>query len=55
MQEVWAKEMDKAYRVWMEDLRAKTYIDRRGYFADAAKLGDVTFPGAEDPTPSALP
>lgn len=27
------------YREWMEDMRSNTYIERRGYFADAAKLG----------------
>ena len=28
------------YRVWLEQLRADTYIDRRGFFADAGmRLG----------------
>jgi hypothetical protein len=26
------------YREWMEDLRKRTFIARRGYFADAARL-----------------
>ena len=54
MEEVWGRKMEAAYRVWMEDLRAKTYIDRRGYFADAAQLGDVTFPSA-NPAPTETP
>lgn len=27
------------YREWMEEMRSRTYIERRGYFADASKLG----------------
>ena len=27
------------YREWMEDMRSRTYIERRGYFADASNLG----------------
>jgi peptidyl-prolyl cis-trans isomerase SurA len=27
------------YRTWMNQLRENTYIERRGYFADAARLG----------------
>ncbi len=39
-QEVWQREMEKNYRVWLEQLRADTYIDRRGFFADAGvRLG----------------
>ena len=38
-QELWQRQMDEAYRSWIEELRAETYIDRRGYFADAAVLG----------------
>jgi peptidyl-prolyl cis-trans isomerase SurA len=34
-QEVWQREMEKQYRDWLEELRADTYIDRRGFFADA--------------------
>jgi peptidyl-prolyl cis-trans isomerase SurA len=54
-EEVWSREMDKAYRVWMEELRGRTYIDRRGYFADAANLGDTTFPIAAPPTEPEAP
>jgi peptidyl-prolyl cis-trans isomerase SurA len=52
-EELWAREMEKAYRVWMEELRGRTYIDRRGYFADAAQLGDTTFPLAAPDAPEA--
>ena len=40
-QEVWERPMENGYREWMEELRSQTYIDRRGYFADAARFGDV--------------
>ena len=52
-QELWGKEMDKAYRKWMEGLREKTYIDRRGYFAEAAQFGEPTFPVAPPDEPPA--
>ena len=38
-QELWEQKMATAYREWIETLRSQTYIDRRGYFADAANLG----------------
>jgi parvulin-like peptidyl-prolyl isomerase len=38
--------MESEFVVWMEELRERTYIQRYGYFADAAKL-DTT---AADPT-----
>ena len=37
-QEVWQREMEKHYREWLEELRADTYIDRRGFFADGGAL-----------------
>jgi len=40
-QEVWEHSMENGYREWMEELRSQTYIDRRGYFAEAARFGDV--------------
>jgi peptidyl-prolyl cis-trans isomerase SurA len=46
MQEAYEAELSKAYREWMEQLREQTYIERRGYFADAARFGEPTFPGA---------
>lgn len=39
-QEVWQREMEKKYREWLELLREDTYIERRGYFAEAgARIG----------------
>jgi hypothetical protein len=35
----------------MEELRERTYIDRRGYFADAAQFSQPSFPGAQPATP----
>ncbi|MDH3519820.1 MAG: SurA N-terminal domain-containing protein [Myxococcales bacterium] len=43
-QELWEQRLETAYREWIEELRGKTYIDRRGYFADAARFGQSTFP-----------
>ncbi len=37
--EIWERKLEREYREWMEELRAKSYIDRRGYFAEAARLG----------------
>lgn len=51
-QEVWEREIDAGYREWIEDLRSKTYIDRRGYFADAAQFGVTTFGTREAPESS---
>lgn len=38
-QELWEQKMASAYRDWIETLRAQTYIERRGYFANAVRLG----------------
>jgi len=38
-QELWEEKMASSYRNWIETLRAQTYIERRGYFANAARLG----------------
>lgn len=35
-QEVFQREMDKAYSEWLETLREGTYIERKGHFAEAA-------------------
>jgi hypothetical protein len=35
-QEVHQRKVMEKYREWMEDLRKRTYIERRGYFAQAA-------------------
>ena len=37
-QEVLDRHMAEKYREWMEDLRKQTYIERRGYFAEAVRL-----------------
>ena len=47
-EEVFERHLAREYAQWMEDLRAKTYIERRGYFADAAELGPSDFPGIGD-------
>lgn len=47
-EELWSRKMEEAYRKWMEELRADTYIERRGYFADAARFGRSSFPVEPD-------
>jgi peptidyl-prolyl cis-trans isomerase SurA len=47
-EEVFERHLSREYAQWMEDLRARTYIERRGYFADAAELGPADFPGIGD-------
>jgi peptidyl-prolyl cis-trans isomerase SurA len=42
--EVWDRKLDREYRAWIEELREHSYIERRGYFADAARFGQKTFP-----------
>jgi peptidyl-prolyl cis-trans isomerase SurA len=37
--EIYEQHLDEAFRDWMEDLRARTFIERKGHFADAAMLG----------------
>jgi peptidyl-prolyl cis-trans isomerase SurA len=44
-EELWSLKMEDAYREWVEELRERTYIDRRGYFADAAQF-TPSFPGS---------
>jgi peptidyl-prolyl cis-trans isomerase SurA len=38
-QRLWEQKIEVAYREWIEKLREQTYIDRRGYFAGAARFG----------------
>ena len=38
-QQVYEEKLAEAYRAWMDQLRKTSYIERRGYFADAAQLG----------------
>jgi len=37
--EVYEQHIEKEFRRWMEELRAQTFIERKGHFADAAMLG----------------
>ena len=45
--EVWERKLEHEYRTWLEELRGHAYIERRGYFADAARLDQQTFPVQE--------
>jgi peptidyl-prolyl cis-trans isomerase SurA len=36
--ELWERKLEYEYRTWIEELRGHSYIERHGYFADAAKL-----------------
>jgi peptidyl-prolyl cis-trans isomerase SurA len=47
-EEVFERRLALEYSQWMDELREKTYIERRGYFADAAQLGSSEFPGMGD-------
>ena len=38
--ELFDRKLAEEYRTWMEELRADSFIERRGYFADAAQLRD---------------
>jgi peptidyl-prolyl cis-trans isomerase SurA len=46
-QEVYETHIDKEFRVWMEEVRAQTFIERKGHFAEAATLGSQS--GYADP------
>ena len=46
--EVSQQKLKKAFREWMEELRSKTYIERKGHFADAAMLGSQSGFAEED-------
>jgi hypothetical protein len=37
--EIWEHKLEQEYRTWIEELRGHSYIERHGYFADAARLG----------------
>ena len=39
MRELWERKLDHEYRSWIEELRKHSYIERHGYFAEAASLG----------------
>ncbi len=46
-QKAFEEKVSVEYRTWMNQLRANTYIERRGYFADAATLGASSLGGKE--------
>jgi peptidyl-prolyl cis-trans isomerase SurA len=51
--EAYERELSTEYRKWMDELRERTFIERRGYFAEAAKLtGVAAAPGAATKSPS---
>ncbi len=37
-QEIFQRKLMEEYRTWMEQIRDQTFIERRGYFADAARF-----------------
>ena len=37
-QQIFQERLNEEYHAWMEKLRENTYIERRGYFANAAQL-----------------
>jgi peptidyl-prolyl cis-trans isomerase SurA len=41
-QEIYEKKLDEGYRKWMEELRANTYIERKGHFADGTVLSTAS-------------
>jgi peptidyl-prolyl cis-trans isomerase SurA len=47
-QQAFEIKVGEEYRAWMDQLRANTYIERRGYFADAAKLGSGSLGGEQE-------
>jgi hypothetical protein len=55
--ELWERKLEQEYRSWIEEIRGHSYIERRGYFADAARFGRRTFPtsGAPQDEPTATP
>jgi peptidyl-prolyl cis-trans isomerase SurA len=50
-QELWNRGVEVKYREWIEELRERTYIDRRGHFAEAARFGEPTFGAGPAPEP----
>ena len=37
--EIYERHVDEEFRNWLEEMRAQTFIERKGHFADAAMLG----------------
>jgi hypothetical protein len=52
-EEAFDRKVAKEYRAWIDERRSKTYIERRGYFADAA--GFAKGGSAAAPTTPELP
>ena len=48
--EIFNRKLSDEYRDWMEELRDQTFIERRGYFADAARFGKQSFGETEGQT-----
>jgi hypothetical protein len=46
--EIFNRELEQEYERWIEELRSRTYIERKGVFASAARLGEED--EAFDPT-----
>ena len=46
-QELWERYVSEKYSEWMEKLRENTYIERKGYFADAAQFFSTGPDGGE--------
>jgi peptidyl-prolyl cis-trans isomerase SurA len=47
-QQAFEEKVAAEYRTWMDQLRANSYIERRGYFAEAAKLGAGSLGGEQE-------
>ena len=45
--ELFNQGLEREYEKWIDDLRSRTYIERKGVFAQAARLGED---GQQDPT-----
>jgi peptidyl-prolyl cis-trans isomerase SurA len=50
-QELWNRSLEVKYREWIDELRERTYIDRRGHFAEAARFGEPVFGPGPDAAP----
>jgi peptidyl-prolyl cis-trans isomerase SurA len=54
-EQAFAQKVEEEYRSWMNQLRENTYIERRGYFADAAASGTSETAGGSGAEPSVTP
>jgi peptidyl-prolyl cis-trans isomerase SurA len=53
-EEVYEEKLGIEYRNWMDQLRKNSYIERRGYFADAASLGAGSLGAEPEPEESSV-